>query len=453
MEENREIVKMTKSQRRTSMRGATLASVFNVAGLTLISPQVMILLAIKAGAGDIFVGLLSFFIMAPFVLCLFALPQMERIGKRRVILFWECVKVAVILPFIFLPQIAQAYPLYVFMASLLFVQLLRSTAGSMAFAAWFPWLQDIVPNRVTGRFFGNIRTAWQTSGLIVMVMAAWFLGDQPHWWKFNLIFAIAVIFMLINVFYVRQVSDNPEVPIQRRKISVLTIIKTFVKSKEERKILAYLIAYAMAFGMCIPFQIKYLKDLGYGEGFILAACSMVNVGAILTLRSWGKLADKFGNVVIFSISHMGMIIVTALWIVIGKDRLSIILLFALFLFNSVFNSGNGIAQTRYIMHSIPIERQNHITILNMLTIVTWGIAPLIGMAILLLTDDIAIDLAGRTFNNYHLLFLINAALFLIPHALRKHLKADKETPTVEVLALMLRPFTVMRFPFVRFIKK
>lgn len=435
------------------MRGATFASVFNVAGLTLISPQILILLAIKAGAGEVFIGLLSFVVTVPIVFCLFVLPQIAISGKRKLILQWASITTCTVFPFIFLPQIAQKYSLCVFMAYLLIIQFVRSTSGSMAFAAWFPLLQDIVPNRITGRFFANLRTAWQGSGFVAMLAVACFMGSDPQWWRFNLVFAIAFAAISTHVFFLRQIHEDHRVAEGHKKISVAAMVKRFLKSKEERKILLYLIAYGTAFGMCVPFQIKYLKDLGYGAGFILAACSMVNVGAILSLRSWGKFADKFGNGIIFSISHMGMIIVTALWVVIGKDRLSIILLFALFLFNSVFNSGNGIAQTRYIMHSIPLERQNHITILNMLMIVTWGIAPLIGMAILLITDGIEIDLAGRTYNNYHLLFLINAALFLIPHGLRKHLKADKDTPAVKVLALMLRPFTVMRFPFVRFIKK
>jgi hypothetical protein len=50
-----------------------------------------------------------------------------------------------------------------------------------------------------------------------------------------------------------------------------------------RHFLGYILLYNIAAYMCLPFQIKYLKELGYHSGYIVAATAMVSVGAILSL--------------------------------------------------------------------------------------------------------------------------------------------------------------------------
>ena len=48
-----------------------------------------------------------------------------------------------------------------------------------------------------------------------------------------------------------------------------------------------------------------------------------------------------------------------------------------------------------------------------------------------------------------MLFLINGALFLVPHFLRVKLRLDGEVSTREVIMIMTRPLRNMIGPFVR----
>lgn len=444
---------MPKDQRRKSMRCVFLVSIIGIAGATLISQQIMVLLAIKAGAGEIFIGLLSFAGLAPFALCLLTLPQLESRGKKFLLMRWTLVTSACVLLLVFLPQFAQSCPIYVFMPIMFILVAMRTGAGGLGFAAWFPQLQDLVPPRVTGKFFANLRTAWQSAGMISMLVAAWFLGSNPQWWKFNLIFTIAFVFFALKLVFLYPISEIPPKKNIADQSTVLEIIRSFLGNKEQRKVLVYLLSYAAAFGMSIPFQVKFMKDLGWPDGFVLAATAMVNGGAVVALRRWGKLADRFGNRSIFTLSHLGMVATTALWLFVQNNAIGSVLVFALFFFSSFFNSGNGIAQTRYLMHSIPLDRQRDITIINMLIIMTWGISPLIAGLFLSATKSFETEIMGRVFNNYHLLFVINAVLFMIPRTLRKNLKMKKDTPTVQMLVTLLRPRSIMPGPFQRFIKQ
>ena len=112
-----------------------------------------------------------------------------------------------------------------------------------------------------------------------------------------------------------------------------------------------------------------------------------------------------------------------------------------------------IAQTRYIFYATDSTRQSEVTIANMIVFMTWGIAPLLGVGVLRLTESIQFQIASMPFDHYDLLFAINALLFLIPHWLRGKLGLMKETPTAQVMVFVLRPLINLFGPFAQLGKK
>ena len=193
------------------------------------------------------------------------------------------------------------------------------TAQGLSFAAWFPLLHDVVPSRVTGRFFGNLRTSYQAVSLTTLLLLAWFLGTDAPWWKFQIVFTIAVLFYIFRLLAILPVSENA---VDKKKVKKITIpqrIKEVWRQKNLRIIIFYLSSYMMAFVIAEPFKIKFLKNLGYGDGFIIAATAMMSLGAIVSLHLWGKLADRFGNHSIFTITNFSLPVITLLWLFVEKN--------------------------------------------------------------------------------------------------------------------------------------
>jgi MFS family permease len=444
MVEAKKDFRISPKARRRSINCAVAAAVVSVLGGTFISPSVMTLVALKLGAQEMYVGLLSFAALAPLVFGVFTMPVIEYRGKKPVILFWYSVSLIFMLPLLLLPWVAQSWPVGVCLSLVLAAIFLKNTTDSLAFVGWFPILHDVVPERITGRFFGQVRTAWQSAALLVLVFAAVFLGKDPDWWKFEVIFLIAFIFMIGKVFTFVPMTEKPPLKTRETKSSVAGLLKGFFREKSLRRLMAYMLCYAAAFSIAEPFKIKLLKDLGYSERVILGAVAMMNLGAILSLRIWGKLADRFGNRFIFSITHLAMIVFTLGWLLVGTISHGKVLIFTLYLFYSIFHSGNGIAQTRYILHAVAPDKQNYINILNMSCFAMWGIAPLLGGIFLLVTNNLNDYPELGNFNNYHLLFIVSALMFVVPHFLRRRLSLKKDLPTAQVLSFVIRPF--LKFP-------
>lgn len=447
MKKNHPNQRMAAADRRRSMRYVYAVSIFTIIGVTGIAPGIMSLTALKLGADEFYLGLLSLATLLPMAFSFFTLTTVERRGKRHVLFFWNCVSTFFTIGFVMIPMLTNTFSPDVLLIMILVVMVLSRSTGAMAGSGWFPILQDIVPYRVTGKFFANMRTAWQTAALVTLLGAAWFLGHESPWWKFELIFVIALLAFILRTISFLPMSEIPPQTNKTERSTMGSLLAGFFKKKTNRPLIAYLVTYAFAFGLCEPFKIKLLKDLGFSEGFILLALAMINLGAIVSLRFWGKIADRYGNRAIFGITHIAMIATTVLWICVDHSLIGATAAIGLYLFGSAFNSGNGIAQTRYIYYATDSTKQSEVTIANMIVFVTWGLAPLLGVLVLRLTESVQFQIASMPFDHYDLLFVLNALLFLIPHRLRRNLGLIKDTPTSEVVVFVLRPLINLFGPF------
>lgn len=441
--------KLTKAQRRKSMNCAYIAATSAVIGGSCVGVSTLNLVALKLGAKELYLGFLSFAVLIPFLCSVLTMSAIERGGKRKIMITWWSVTVILIIPFILIVTFADRWTAKTALTFLIIATLLKSTSDALASPGWFPILQDIVPSRITGRFFARIRSFWQSAGLIVLIGSAVLLLKGDEWWKFQLIFSIGLLGYITRVVASIPFSELPPADETTQNLNPVSRFKEFFAQKKLRPVISYICLYIFAATIAEPFKIKMLRDFGYSFGFILAATAMINLGAIISLRFWGKLADQFGNRPIFSISHIGMIITTLMWVLVEPSTFGSVLIFVLYLLSSIFHSGNGIAQTRYILHAIPNNKQNYINLINTTAIVAWSIAPLIGGLFLVSTQNFNFKSGAVNFNNYHMLFILNALLFVIPHILRKGLKSKKESSTSHVLTFVTRPLRNTLGPFIR----
>ena len=441
------------AHRRRSIRAAIFTAMMHTIGVTCLLAGTLQLYCLSLGADDLYLGLLNFAIWggAPFLLL--GITLMHRFGKRRILVFWTGVMPAVCMAFAAaLPVmgrfgwISSTWILY----WLLMATLMRSVTDSIGGAGWFPLLQDNIPLRITGKFFGTFRMYWQSCVLVSLLLIAWFLGSEPAWWKFCVVFGVGEAAFVAKVFFLRQLKEKP-IPEQSDSApSCWGVLKRAIADHDTRNFLGYILFYNITAFMCLPFQIKYLKDLGYGAGFIVAATSMVSVGAILSLRFWGKLADRFGNRSIFGISHIGLIVVLAAWVLVGNNTFSAVLVFILYAAWSIFQSANGIVQTRHMFHTVSETDQSSMVIINAFIILSIAIAPLVSGLFLKLSANWHFESGGLSINNYHMLFILATALVLIPHRACKKFQNNVETSAVEVFVIITRPMRMLFGAFVSF---
>jgi hypothetical protein len=433
--------KMSRHDRRRSMFLANVSSIGGIVAITCGAGNILSLAAIKLGAGEMFLGIFSFVSIAPFLLCLLTMSTIETSGKIKLLVLWFFVAAIFMVPFLFLPIIAGWWPAWACLALLAASNALRNGSIALGSTGWFPLLQDIVPRRYTGRFFARIRTSWQTANLVCLIAAAFILGSQPSWMRFEILFVLALLGQIVMALPVTGMVEKPLIADSIPTISIYERITEFLEQKTLRHYTFYIIAYMFAVSALEPFKIKLLTDFGYSYGFILAATAMVGVGAVISLRFWGTLADKFGNRAIFGMSHVGMLVSTGAWIFVGKSSTAgMALVLSLYLFWSAFNCGNLLAQTNYMLREVPPHKQNYMNFILLAQRLATAVAPLAAGLFLNFTGGLQINIKNVVhISDYDILFVANAIAFIIPHMMRKPLKAKTDLPTSQVINIVTRP--------------
>ena len=429
---------MSRIDRRRNMTLAILVAIGTVVSGTFGAGNVLSLAAIKVGAGNIFLGVLSFASIAPFALSLLTMATIEKTGKIKTLWIWYSVAAVFTALFLLFPLAAELWPVWASLMLLAITSALRNSATALGSTGWFPLLQDMVPRQYTGRFFARLRTSWQTANIICLVAAAIILSGEPSWRRFQVLFVLALIGQIIAVLPFLKMTENSPVPINTQTLSIYHRLRDFLAQKEMRYYTLYSIAYMLAATAVEPFKIKLLTELGYSYGFVLAATAMVGLGAVLSLRFWGILADRFGNRSIFSTSQIGMVLCTAVWIFVSPpSMINRAVVLGLYLFWSVFNSGTMLAHTNYMFRVVPPNSQNYMNFITLAQRLSAATAPLAAGFFLHLVGSKYIGFTEMlSLDSYDLLFLLNAAAFIIPFHMRKRLKAKSDVPTTDVIALV-----------------
>jgi MFS family permease len=443
--------RLSKPQVRKSMRYATIAAITGILGMSCIDGPMLTLVAIKLGGDEMFIGQVNFLIWGCTVFSIFSLSAMERFGKKKVLIAGHGLAAVFIAPLLLLPWVSVAWSAKASLGLLFAATLLRSASNAVGGVGWFPILQDIVPKRITGKFFARLRLSWQIAWLLSLFAIAGFLKlTDSRWWGFEIIFVIAILMYAFRVFAFKHMDELMVVAEPGSSPGIFERFKVTLANRGIRIFLVYILFYLCAHTMAQPFRIKMLNLFGYSDGFILAATGVGSLGAIVSLRFWGRLADKFGNRSVFTLSHAGMIVTNILWILVAPSAFGTCLVFVLFFLNWVFNSANSIAQTRYMMHTVPASKQYLMCIIHMVWGVSAATGPLIGGWFLSRTESLHFQSGAVSLNNYHILFIASGLLFIVPHLLRKKLRTTDEASTVQVLTIITRPVWDVIGPIVTF---
>ncbi|MFI4911607.1 MAG: MFS transporter [Sedimentisphaeraceae bacterium JB056] len=426
--------------RRKSFKYAYMTSIAaSISAMCMLSNPLQ-LFVIKMGASEFYLGLLSFFAAYAGFFSILSLTTIETSGKRVVMLRGWLITAFIMLPMVFLPFIAKSLPQSskVILWIVIGLVALRGIFDGYGSTAWFPILQDNVPARITGKFFARFRLVWQSCLLVLVWGMSYYLGNDATYEKFAVIFAIGTLCLFSRSITAYKMSELPPKPPQKQQNTFRRILN-LLKYKQLRTYICYLVAINIGLFMPVPFQIKMLKNFDYSDGYIMLATSMIQLASIITLRFWGKISDRYGNRAVFSICVIGNMITISLWILVDINPFSKIFIFVLYFLWGMFTAGNGIAQTRHMLHSTPRNNQAAIVLITIISSISLALAPLIGGILLSATKGLSIKSGAINLNNYHILFLLSALLFTIPYNLRRKLRITKEDSTNYVMSSILRP--------------
>lgn len=439
--------RLSPEDRRSGKRVFIVVAVLSIVVSTPLMGNVLTLLCRKLDATEFTIGALVLVANLAVIAHLLGTPLTERLGKHVLLTRAYAAASIFVLPLVAIRLIVGEFGPQTAMTVVFVATTLRVVTQRLGDAAWFPVMHDLVEKEQRGRFLGVMRTCWQSVNLALIIGIALLFGREPEWWHFEVVFgtaAVARIFWLIALWKIPKLPPRPD---RKAKGYDWRAIFACLRDPQFVKYLAYVGTFAAAIGLIEPFRILYTTEsLMLTKRFGLFATAMLSVGGIISLRYWGRLTDRAGNRGVFGISNVAMVFVSLGWLFVDGSPFGKCLIIALYLLTGVFVSANGIARTRYMLAAMENRsaQASYSALTTTVMMVSMGLSALIGGGLIRLLEGFRFEHGAITLHNqYHLLFVMSAAMFLIPNALRRSLRVKPELPTSEVLANMTRPLRTM----------
>lgn len=180
---------------------------------------------------------------------------------------------------------------------ILFILFLSFLSFAITVSALLPWLHNLVGEKKWGSFFGTRLVIGDIAGFITSFVIGKYLGENPSFLNFIIVFSVVSIFGFLAVFIMLKTPSAVDKGSKSLNIHFyLKLIKKSLCKKGFRIFLIMQFFRAFGFGIIFPFLTLYLLEeiiLDYFQIAIFTNISMVF--AIIGYKFWGYIQEKYSN--------------------------------------------------------------------------------------------------------------------------------------------------------------
>ncbi|MBC8257729.1 MAG: MFS transporter [SAR324 cluster bacterium] len=230
--------------------------------------------------------------------------------------------------------------------------------SAMTLGNWFALLHPIIPEKIRGRFFGQLRLTWQSVGIIFTLLVIYILEQNPTLGMYQAILAVIAILMLIRMFFYQQIPE-----LEKNFVKKETFKKSFMKVLTIPGYLsfcAYCFLLTLFTGACPQIFSLIEKDI-----LLLSKVEIVFIGNLLIAGALsgfflgGRLVDRFGTKYVFLSCHFGFGII--LFLFLGRNLFPVEIRFVvgiLTIFFGMVQAASSIAMTSETLALIPPKNKS-----------------------------------------------------------------------------------------------
>lgn len=308
-----------------------------------------------------------------------------------------------------------------------------SVCIAIAGVSWNSWVQEWVPVRLRGKYFGRRNRLLQVSTLLFLLATGWVLAQWEYAMPaFQGVIAGAVILRLFSLRWSWQMptrphreSTAPKLPF-KEQLAVLRGAKSFVL------FIVFGAIWSFAANCFGPFYHVFMfEELGFSAFDVGILSTLSALGGALSLPAWGALLDRFGNKPVMAFSLILWQGMNFAWCFIGPENRH--LLYPLWVWGGMTSAGFVLGQFTFLLKLIPLEAKNLAIGSNLaITSLFAAIAPIIGGTVL----GWALARGDNALTVYHVCFIIQPVLALVGSVLLLRIHEQQASTLTMVFGAM-----------------
>lgn len=237
---------------------------------------------------------------------------------------------------------------------------LYSGFGTIQSCAFNSWKRDIVPEAIMGRYLAK-RLTLATALAALLTLASGIIIDRGSdlfssaLTLYSALFAVGALFGFIGAGALAQVPEPRMAPPSGQ--SLFRLLLEPWRDGNFRKLLMFLGSWNFAVNLAIPFFSVYMiKTLELPMAWVIGFSVSSQVANVVFYRIWGRLADRFTNKSVMSVSGSLFVITIALWPFVtlpDKYFLTIPLLVLIHVLSGISTAGVNLAAAGLALKAAP----------------------------------------------------------------------------------------------------
>jgi len=254
--------------------------------------------------------------------------------------------------------------------------------------AWSVWMHEFVPQNIMGGFFArrlllmtfvSILTGLSIAKLVDVAMA---YSSVAGTYVYALIFFVAFLAGMLSVYHIYKIPEKKYQPVPMNQGMRQLLILPF-KDANFRHLIVFLSVWQFAVNLATPFfTVQMLKTLQLPLTTVIFLTILSQIFYILTIRVWGKIADKFGNKPVLSVCAP-MLVLTIFAFIFTENSMGhnflIWLLVAIHVVMGVANAGIALGVNNISLKLAPATgSSSYLAVVGFFNSFFAGVAPILG---------------------------------------------------------------------------
>lgn len=289
-----------------------------------------------------------------------AAHHLARTGYRRFILLgWGTRTIFVfamaLVPL--LPFLGEMGQMSLLLLALFIFNLVRGAAAG----AWLPWLTELIPEEIRGRFLSRDQVFLHAGSLLSLIFSSWMLQGGAERWQFSLLFFISALSATGSLIFLKRMPDVDASDVANGSNAPVPWLEIITYPPFLRNLIFTMI-YVMAIGAAAVFGVSFMKTrLGFSESLVLMCGAGYFLGAILSLPFMGRLLDKTTSKRMLLCVLLVFVAIFAIWSLLAGGLLagSLALVMALHVVSGAAGANFNLAHVRLIMGMMPPMGRSH----------------------------------------------------------------------------------------------
>lgn len=257
--------------------------------------------------------------------------------------------------------------------------LVSSCFAAVAGVSWNAWIQEWVPARLRGKYFGRRNGTLQVSTLVFMLVAGWTLAR----WNYSVLTFQLIIggAALMRFFSLRWQWQSPTRARKHTQAPALPLPEQFrvvLGSRSLLRFIAFGAVWSFAANCFGPFYHVFMfEQIGFSAFNVGILSTLSQLGGVLSLPAWGPLLDRYGNKSVMTVSLILWQVPNFIWCFIGPQNST--LLYGMWIWGGATSAGFVLGQFTLLLRLIPLQAKNLAIGLNLAVISLFAaIAPVTG---------------------------------------------------------------------------